>query len=120
MLRQRKSENEAWLRNTSYQATFFVGKFNLLTFQVQFASPGIKRFPLFLRCKVGPLVPTLFSTYYLKQIHGRAKFSLRPSRVFLCSRDIHSMFDRLEMKNFINAFRVSFRQDFNICILDIL
>ena len=56
--------------NFGNKVPFFVGKFNLLTFQVQFGSTGIKRFSLFCGAKE---VPTLFSTYYSKQIHSRAK-----------------------------------------------
>ena len=65
--------------NFGNKIPFFVGKFNLLTFQVQFGSTGIKRFSLFCGAKE---VPTLFSTYYSKQIHSRAKNFLTPSRFF--------------------------------------
>ena len=119
MLRQRKSEKEAWLRNTSYQATFFVGKFNLLTFQVQFATSGNKIFSPFFVVQSRSLH---FSA------HIQSRFTVEPNYfwdhlgIFGASRDIHflihSMFNRLELKNSINAFGVSFMQEFSIYYLD--
>ena len=88
---QRKSEKEAWLKNASNQATvnpFFVGKFNLLTFQVQFASSGVKRFSPFFAVQ-SRLLNFSPHTFYSKQIHSMAKFFLKLNLGFFRAHEIN-------------------------------